>query len=130
VVRRGVRQPHHLPDAGPVPLRAAIDGAQAGSAARLWRRASRLLQTFQGLPAIGLREAELAGSLGDEGRFRAAYQRLGKLGLPLHPYQQAWDDLRRLRAGYYPQLVAATELLLVPLEFRHQTARLDITRSG
>jgi Ion channel len=116
-------------DAAAISL-AAVDGARAGPAARLWRRASRLLHTFQLLPAVGLREAELAGPLGDEGRFRAAYQRLGKLGLPLHPYGQAWDELRRLRAGYYPELVAGAELLLVPLEFRHHTARLDVTRSG
>jgi hypothetical protein len=116
-------------DAAAISL-AAIDGARAGPAARLWRRASRLLHTFQLLPAVGTREAEPAGSPGDEDRFRAAYQRLGKLGLPLHPYGQAWDELRRLRAGYYPELVAATELLLVPLEFRHHTARLDVTRSG
>jgi hypothetical protein len=116
-------------DAAAISL-AAIDGARAGPAARLWRRASRLLQNFGELPAVGLRETELAGSLGDEGRFRAAYQRLGRLGLPLRPYGEAWEELRRLRAGYYPELVAATELLLVPLEFRHQTARLDSTRSG
>ena len=36
----------------------------------------------------------------------------------------------RLRAGNYPELVAATELPLVPLEFRHHAARPDITRSG
>ena len=47
----------------------------------------------------------------------------------LHPFEQAWSDLRRLRAAYRPELVAATELLLVPLEFRHQTARLDGSRS-
>jgi hypothetical protein len=38
--------------------------------------------------------------------------------------------VRRLGADYYPALVAATRLLLVPLEFGHQTARVDITRSG
>ena len=70
------------------------------------------------------------GSFGDEGRFRAGYQRLAALGLPLFPYEQAWGDLRRLRAGFVPQLVGATRLLLVPLEFRHHSARLDITRSG
>jgi hypothetical protein len=46
--------------------------------------------------------------------------------MPLRPYEQAWSELRRLRAAYLPPLVTATELLLVPLEFRHQTSRLDL----
>ena len=116
-------------DAAAISL-AAVDGARAGPAARLWRRASRLLQTFRGRPAVGLRDVRLAASAGDEERFRDSYRRLGRLGLPLHPYEQAWADVQRLRAGYHPELVAATQLLLVPLEFRHQTARVDITRSG
>jgi hypothetical protein len=53
---------------------------------------------------------------------------LSRLGVPLRPFEQAWEDYRRLRAACLPELVAATELLLVPMEFRHQTARLDITR--
>jgi len=108
---------------------ASIDGARTWPAARLWRRATRMLQGFRELPAVGLRATELAERAGDEARFRATYQRLERLGLPLHPFEQAWGDLRRLRAGYLPELVAATELLLVPLEFRHQTARLDGSRS-
>jgi hypothetical protein len=39
-------------------------------------------------------------------------------------------NYRRLRAAYLPELVAATEVLLVPMEFRHHTSRLDITRSS
>jgi Ion channel len=108
---------------------ASIDGARSWPAARLWRRATRLLHGFQGLPVARGRAAELAERPGDEARFRAIYQRLERLALPLHPFEQAWSDLRRLRAAYRPELVAATELLLVPLEFRHQTARLDGSRS-
>jgi ion channel len=108
---------------------ASIDGARSWPAARLWRRATRLLHGFGGLPVAGLRAAELADRPGDEARFRATYQHLERLGLPLHPFEQAWSDLRRLRAAYRSELVAATELLLVPLEFRHQTARLDGSRS-
>jgi Ion channel len=106
---------------------ATVDGTRAGPAARLWRRASRLLQTFRGLPAIRLREAEVQDVPGEEARFRANYQRLERLGLPLNPVDQAWRDLGRLRASYFPALVAATELLMVPMEFRHHTAKLDIT---
>ena len=107
---------------------ATVEGSRAGPAARLLRRGTRLVQNLRGLPATG--EAEVAAAFDDEGRFRAGYQRLAALGLPLRPYEQAWSDLRRLRAGFLPQLVAATRLLLVPLEFRHHSARLDITRSG
>ena len=109
---------------------AAVDGTRVGPAARLWRRASRMLQGLLGMPAVRLRVAELDAPAPDEAKFREAYQRLAQLGAPLHPYEQAWGDFGRLRAAYVPGLVAATELLLVPLEFRHQTARLDITRSG
>ena len=108
---------------------ASIEGARSWPAARLWRRATRLLHGFQGLPVARGRAAELADRPGDEARFRAIYQRLERLALPLHPFEQAWSDLRRLRAAYRPELIAATELLLVPLEFRHQTARLDDSRS-
>jgi Ion channel len=109
---------------------ATVEGSRAGPAARLLRRGTRLVQNLEAAPGNGLEDAELAGSFGDEGRFRAGYQRLAALGLPLCPYEQAWGDLRRLRAGFVPQLVGATRLLLVPLEFRHHSARLDITRSG
>jgi hypothetical protein len=105
---------------------ATIEGARSWPAARLWRRATRLLQGFRGLPAARLRAADLAERPGDEAGFRDTYRRLERLGLPLHPFGQAWDELRRLRAVYRPELLAATEQLLVPLEFRHhQSARLD-----
>jgi hypothetical protein len=116
-------------DAATITL-AAVDGPKAGPAARLWRRASRMLQGLRGMPAVGLRAAQLDEPPADEATFRDAYQRLARLGIPLHPYDQAWADFGRLRAAYLPGLVAATGLLLVPLEFQHHTARLDITRSG
>ena len=109
---------------------AAVDSPRAGPAARLWRRASRMLQSMRGMPGILRRAAAPDGPPADEALFREAYQRLAGHGVPLHPYEQAWGDFGRLRAAYLPGLVAATELLLVPLEFRHQTASLDITRSG
>jgi Ion channel len=109
---------------------AAVDGPRAGPAARLWRRASRMLQGLQGMPAVRLRAARQDGPPAEEASFREAYQRLARRGVPLHPYEQAWADFGRLRAAYLPGLVAATELLLVPMGFRHHTARLDITRSG
>jgi Ion channel len=109
---------------------AAVDREQLGPAARLWRRASRMLENLLGMPATGRRAAEADASPADEAAFRDAYQRLARLGEPLHPYERAWGDFRRLRAVYLPGLVTATELLLVPLEFRHHTARLDIARSG
>jgi Ion channel len=116
-------------DAATITL-AAVDAPGSGPAARLWRRASRMLQSLQKMFAVRGRVAELDGSPADETLFREAYQRLAQLGLPLRPYEQAWGDFGRLRGAYLPGLVAATTLLLVPLEFRHQTARLDITRSG
>ena len=115
-------------DAAAITL-ATVDAPKAGPAARLWRRSTRMLHNFRRLPAIGARAAEGVPPA-DEASFQAVYQRLDRLGAPLQPFEQAWDDYRRLRASFLPELVAATELLLVPMEFRHHTSRLDITRSS
>ena len=103
-----------------------FDGPELG---RLQNHAGRpeVREAMRGVTGVARR---VSASAGDEERFRDSYRRLGRLGLPLHPYEQAWADVRRLRADYPPERVAATQLLLVPLEFRHQTARVDITRSG
>ena len=116
-------------DAATITL-AAVDSPRVGPAARLWRRASRMLQGLLGMPATRLRADPPDGPPADEAEFREAYQTLARLGAPLHPYEQAWGEFSRLRGAYLPGLVTATTLLQVPLEFRHQTARLDITRSG
>jgi hypothetical protein len=105
---------------------AIADPNPAGPAARLWRRATRLLQGLQRLPAVGLRTGD-TGPGTDETRFRAVYERLARLAQSPRPYAEAWEAYRRLRTASAPELVAATELLLVPLEFRHQTSRLDLT---
>jgi Ion channel len=109
---------------------AAIDGHRLGPAARLWRRASRMLQSLRQMRVVDRRAAEVDAPPADEAQFRDAYQRLAGLGATLRPYEEAWEEFRRLRAAYVPGLVAATEMLLVPLEFRHHTARLNISRSG
>jgi hypothetical protein len=105
---------------------AMFDSSPAGPAARLWRRSTRLLQNFRRLPAVGL-GAGAARADADEARFRAVYERLARLGYPMRPFEQAWDSYRRLRAAFYPELAAATEFLVVPMEFRHQTSRLDLS---
>jgi Ion channel len=109
---------------------AAVDSPRVGPAARLWRRASRMLQSLRGMPTALLRPVEPEDTATEETPFREAYERLRGLGVPLHPYERAWSEFRRLREVYVPGLLTATRLLLVPLEFRHQTARLDISRSG
>jgi Ion channel len=108
-------------DAAAISL-AAIEGTQAGPARRLYRRATRLLDVLIALPAIGQRVAGDGGRADGPGEpaFRDAYQRLARLGLPLRPYEPAWDELRRLRSALLPHLLVATELLLVSREFRNQ----------
>jgi Ion channel len=103
-----------------------FDSGTAGPAARLWRRSTRLIQRFRQLPAVA---QEAGGGVpgDDEAWFRDAYRRLERLGHPVRPYEQAWDQYRRRRATFYPKLVAATEQLLVPMEFRHHTARFDLS---
>jgi Ion channel len=109
---------------------AAVDSPRVGPAARLWRRASRTLQGLRGMPTTLRHAPELDAEATEEAPFREAYERLRGLEVPLRPYGQAWAEFRRLREAYVPGLLTATRLLLVPLEFRHQTARLDVTRSG
>jgi hypothetical protein len=127
------RQPgqHWLTGLGVVMEAAAItlatfDGSPAGPAARLWRRSTRLIQHFRQLPAVGQGAGADRPGI-DEAQFRAVYQRLARLGHPMRPFEQAWDQYRRRRAAFYPELIAATEQLLVPMEFRHQTSRLDLS---
>jgi len=127
------RQPgqHWLTGLGVVMDAAAIalamfDSNPAGPAARLWRRSTRMLQNLRRLQAVGL-EIGAAGTGADEARFRAVYERLARLGHPGRPFEQAWDSYRRLREAFYPELAAATRLLLVPMEFRHHTSRLDLS---
>jgi hypothetical protein len=49
---------------------------------------------------------------------------------PLRPFEGAWADLRRLRRAYVPHLLAATELLLVPREFRHHGLPVPAPEDG
>ena len=112
-------------DAAAIAL-ATFDSGAAGPAARLWRRSTRLVQHFSLIRGAGAQAGH--GDPGDgEAPFRAAYERLARLGHPIRPYEQAWEQYRRRRTVFYPELVAATEALLVPMEFRHQTARYDLS---
>jgi Ion channel len=102
---------------------ATVQGASAGPAARLYRRATGLLRTVGILPAVASLAADAgSGRLGDDAAFQALYRRLEGHGVPLRPYDAAWADLQRLRTEYLPYLRATTRLLLVPPEFRNQAA--------
>ena len=106
---------------------AAIQGAQAGSALRLYRRAAALLRTVGTLPAVAKPTADTGGGQpGAEAAFQAVYRNLAGHGVPLRPYDRAWADLQRLRADYVPLLRATTTLLLVPPEFRNHAAPLPL----
>jgi hypothetical protein len=106
-------------DAAAISL-ATIRGTQDGPALRLYRRATGLLHGMERLPSIGERLVEWDDQqLGNEPAFRAVYERLAERGLALRPFERAWSDLLRLRRAYVPHLLAATELLLIPPEFRN-----------
>jgi hypothetical protein len=81
----------------------------------------------RGLPAVVSQAGGgAAGEPAGEAAFQALYRRLDGQGVPLRPYDQAWDDLRRLRAEYLPYLRATLQLLLVPPEFRNHAGRLPL----
>jgi hypothetical protein len=106
---------------------AAVRGARAGPAMRLHRRATGLLRTVRTLPAVS-REAPADDEdrARAEAAFQAIYRHLEGNGVPLYPYDRAWADLRRLRAGYLPDLRATVAVLLVPPEFRNHAAPLSL----
>jgi hypothetical protein len=106
---------------------AAIRGARKGPALRLHRRATGLLRTVGMLPAVsrsapGDDDERARG----EAAFQAIYRHLEGHGVPLYPYDRAWEDLRRLRAGYLPYLRATIAVLLVPPEFRNHATPLPL----
>jgi hypothetical protein len=107
---------------------AAIRGARAGPALRLHRRATGLLHTVGMLPAVS-RPAPAAGDeerVRAEAAFEAIYRHLEGHGVPLYPYDRAWESLGRLRAEYVPFLRATISVLLVPPEFRNHATPLPL----
>jgi hypothetical protein len=113
-------------DAAAIAL-AAIRGARAGPALRLHRRATGLLRTVRMLPAVST-EAPATDDerVRGEAAFQALYRHLEDRGVPLYPYDRAWEDLRRLRAEYLPHLRGAIAALLVPPEFRNHATPLPL----
>jgi hypothetical protein len=105
---------------------AAVRGARTGPAMHLYRRATGLLGTVVMLPAVSRRTAAGDQERLQEEAFQAIYRHLEGHGVPLYPYDRAWADLRRLRAGYLPNLRATIAVLLVPPEFRNHATPLPL----
>ena len=105
---------------------ATIRGARSGPALRLHRRATALLRTVRALPAVARSAAADDSRPEAEAAFQAIYRHLEGQGVPLYPYDQAWADLRRLRAEYLPSLRAMIAVLLVRPEFRNHAAPLPV----
>jgi hypothetical protein len=106
---------------------AAIRGTRAGPALRLYRRATGLLRTVRMLPAVSsAAPGEEEQRARAEAAFQAIYRHLEGHGVPLYPYDRAWEDLRRLRAEYLPDLRATIAVLLVPPEFRNHATPLPV----
>jgi hypothetical protein len=106
---------------------AAVRGPRAGPALRLHRRATALLRTVGTLPAVSRAAPAVEDErLRGEAAFQAIYRHLEGHGVSLYPYDRAWEDLRRLRAGYLPNLRATIEVLLVPPEFRNHATPLPL----
>jgi hypothetical protein len=109
---------------------AAVRGARTGPALRLYRRATGLLRTVGMLPAVSKAAAPAADDdeqrVRGEAAFQAIYRHLEGHGVPLYPYDRAWEDLRRLRAEYLPYLRATIAVLLVPPEFRNHATPLPL----
>jgi hypothetical protein len=100
---------------------ASVDGAGRREPILLYRRATELVDELSRQFKAGpppKRDAEA-----DEADFRRSYERLGDLGLPRRPYDDAWGTVQQLREAYIPQLDSLSEAVLSPSRFRNPEVR-------
>jgi hypothetical protein len=53
-----------------------------------------------------------------EDTFRAVYDLLASRGVPMRPFDDAWADVRMMRATYLSRMNALADALVVSTEFR------------
>jgi hypothetical protein len=99
-----------------VTLAAVIDVPRKMDALRLYRRAVRVIEVVtHRVPAIG--EETPPDPLAEQ-TFRAGYDLLVSRDAPLRPFDEAWADVRAMRAAYLPRLTSLADALVVSTEFR------------
>ncbi|MGH9032482.1 MAG: potassium channel family protein [Acidimicrobiia bacterium] len=99
-----------------VTLTAVVDVPRKVDALRLYRRTVRVIEV------VTVRVPALAAATRDdpltEDTFRALYGFLASRGAPLRPFDDAWADVRTMRAAYLARLNALADALVVSMEFR------------
>lgn len=105
---------------------AAVDAPRHHEAQSLYRRAVMLLdavrsQTHGALPTVHVDPDAVRE------QFREVYQTLVGFGLPVRPFDEAFARQKALRADYVPVVVALSELLLAPIEFRANVRAIPVT---
>lgn len=98
-----------------VTLSAVVDVPRKTDALRLYRRTVRVIEVVtHRIPSLP--PATQADPL-TESDFRTGFDLLAARGAPLRPFDDAWADVRAMRAAYLPQLGALTDALVVSREF-------------
>lgn len=105
---------------------AAVDDPRHHEAQSLYRRAVMLLdgvrvRARKSLPIHGVDDALVRG------QFERVHRTLGDLGLPVRPFDEAFERVRALRADYLPVLRGLNEALLAPVEFRPNVRPIPVS---
>jgi len=99
-----------------VTLAAVVDVPRRMDALRLYRRTVRVIEV------VTARVPALAEAPGEdpltEDTLRAIYDLLASRGAPMRPFDDAWADVRTMRAEYLSRLNALAHALVASTEFR------------
>jgi hypothetical protein len=97
-------------------LAVVVDVPRRIDALRLYRRTVRVVDVVTTrVPAYdeGTRDDPLR-----QDQFRVVYDLLAARGTPMRPFEDAWTDVRTMRAAYLPRLHALADALVTSTEFR------------
>jgi len=106
----------------------AVDQPGHHEAQMLYRRAVMLIDAIRSSGHV--KDAEgILGMSEDEIRaqFQRAYDATVELGLPVRPFDEAYEREQVLRRDYVPGLLGMNEVLLAPFEFRTHARPIPIS---
>lgn len=100
-----------------VTLAVVVDVPRKMDALRLYRRIVRVIEVVTDrVPTLA--ETTAADDPITEETFRVVYDLLASRGAPMRPFDDAWADVRAMRATYLPRLNALADALVASTEFR------------
>jgi hypothetical protein len=106
---------------------AAVDQPRHHEAQSLYRRAVMLLDTVRSHEHVKLPGPPVYDLDEVRAQFREVYDAMHAMGLPLRPFDEAFEREHALRADYLPVLFGLSAALLAPVEFRPNVRPLPIS---